>query len=1094
MSTRNSIDIVARLRGNIVDSLNRAAKATRALSAALNSADKNARRTSTGLSKIGSNLEKIGSSLPMLVGSGGLAIALKKTADTAFQAHAQMSIFRRTLGAFNQDVEDGVRKLNEIAQKLQVAPEQIAASASLMLRAGYDMNEVVTAFEAGAASALAAGKTVMSGVENVALALSTGLSIYLNYIGIAENIGPAIRRVIAAHKGASAEVVKAAQNQAALNIVLKATAQEVKALPTLLGGYQGAMNRLNVALFNLSKTLGDEVLPGLTALIVNVTSAIKTFNALPQYVKAFTVGLGGAAIAVTTLATALAGLRVVVGILGGPAGWIMLLVTALGGLANVLYNRAIPGVSEGKKALERLAEAAQDAKKSIHQTNITLLTSSKIEAFKRFQEDVDKLKQRFANANPEIKQFIEMILAAGRQGKAVEEMESIVRAIENRSRELQAQGKDIQAAPYLEFSGQLRWLKDTAVELDRVTSELEAYKKSAQSLLKQPPPPPNKNTSEAAGKYTKLLDEIINHPFYTGSYFRELNRELGRTPDLIDKIAEHTSRSYLSALRTANQDRAIESTIRNMVAKAYRELSTQLNRMDFPALIANSILAGTDEGAELLGRHYASKIAHGFDVGIKAAAAQMAASLEEGLLKRLASGSVDRNIEVATREAAVAADNALRAYQAWLQTLDDLDKSIQGYAAELDEATYVTARYREEAERLLEPGSAMSPDTWDRLQSRLEGVNNKLRESVRYIHTLYSAGAVKTALSPDAMERNAKHAALIQRLLEEIADALREDQVETDKFGARMAAVVDAVSMVRSTLDHVFDAMEASARGDGKGFFSSMNAAIANLAEQIPVVGNLISSAVRLFSSLIQRFWDSITDPTGARRAEKSLNEVAERFTWVKKSALEAAKEIKRVWRRTWLFGGEEMEFTVINEQMLRRITSIAQAIESGVSSALRSGIMAFLHGDTDWREKLRKGIRDAIYNAIIEAVIQAGIIQGLLAEQLSKLTAALAAENWEAARKILADIDSRIDEIGDKVVKIFSGFKFPDAGNTGGEGDQSLGIYYNLPSTPIIATPPWVDQMGRAIDKFDEAVDRMLAREQRSDTWLGWFTRGAVL
>ncbi|MER3462942.1 MAG: hypothetical protein C4342_08235, partial [Armatimonadota bacterium] len=261
-------------------------------------------RLRTAFAQINEGIVGIGGSLGAILGTGGLIYALKNSAEAAFDATAQMRIFQRTAASVGQDVGTASKQLEQIANSLGLVPTQIASAAAQLLRAGYSMPQVVAAFQAGAASALAAGKTAAQGVENVAMALSTGQSIYLNYIGISENIGPVINKAATAMRGASEEAVRQATNQAALNVILKATRQEVASLPDLLGGYAGAQNRLNRELYEMRVALGQAVLPALTAVTEAARVAVSAFNSLSDEQKRLTAYLGIGTAALGALSTA----------------------------------------------------------------------------------------------------------------------------------------------------------------------------------------------------------------------------------------------------------------------------------------------------------------------------------------------------------------------------------------------------------------------------------------------------------------------------------------------------------------------------------------------------------------------------------------------------------------------------------------------------------------------------------------------------------------------------------------------------------------------------------------------------------------------
>jgi uncharacterized protein YicC (UPF0701 family) len=215
-----------------------------------------------------------------------------------------MRVLQNTARAAGVDYATLSAALNQVLQPLGVLPAQAAQATAQLLRAGMSTEQIAAAFQAGAASALAAGKTAAEGITNVAMALSTGQSVYLNYIGIAENIGPVIEKVATRMKGASDEAIRQAQNQAALNVILRATAQEVASLPDLLTGLTGATNRFNLELYQLKVAIGQQVRPALTALYQIGADLLGMFRNLDPAVRQSVTTWAMATTAVTGLATA----------------------------------------------------------------------------------------------------------------------------------------------------------------------------------------------------------------------------------------------------------------------------------------------------------------------------------------------------------------------------------------------------------------------------------------------------------------------------------------------------------------------------------------------------------------------------------------------------------------------------------------------------------------------------------------------------------------------------------------------------------------------------------------------------------------------
>lgn len=359
----NILEVVLRLRDE-------ATAALRSYTQAAEQAKASSQSLKGSLEQIQRGLEGLGSSIGALVGAGGLTYFLKSAADTAFQAEAQMRVLQRTAEATGQNFDALTEHLKAVLTPLGVLPEQAASAAAQLLRAGYTTEQIAAAFQAGAASALAAGKTAQEGIENVAMALSTGQSIYLNYIGIAENIGPVMQKVASSMKGASEEAVRQAQAQAALNVILKATQQEVAALPDLLGGYAGAQNRLNLSLYEFRKAVGEAVLPHLTALINLANSAVNAFNSLDAETKrqvgtwaALSGGVLGASTALGMLLPVLRNIWTVLTGVGNTLLWLVrspigLVITGVAALVSA-WASAGGDLEESRKRVGLLVQALQ---------------------------------------------------------------------------------------------------------------------------------------------------------------------------------------------------------------------------------------------------------------------------------------------------------------------------------------------------------------------------------------------------------------------------------------------------------------------------------------------------------------------------------------------------------------------------------------------------------------------------------------------------------------------------------------------------------------------------------------------------------------
>lgn len=378
----NLVEVILRLRDEASGALRQVAQAAEQARQRIGSLSDN-------LAQVSHGLQGLGSSLGAILGTAGLTYALKSAADTAFQARAAIQSLSVAAAQAGTSLEGVLGTLDPLLDRLGILPEQASGAVAMLLRAGFSVEQIAQAFEAGAASALAAGRTAAEGIENVAMALATGQSIYLNYIGIAENIGPVLQKVASSMKGASEEAIKAAQNQAALNVILRATAGEVAALPAFLEGYAAAQNRLSASLYEFRTAIGNAVLPYLTALYDLLAEGVEWFGSLDDSTKR-AIGTGAVAAAgILGLGTAMGLLLPVaqnaITVFRGLAGTLLALaanpvtlVTAGAAYLAVAWAKSAETVEESRQRFALLGQTLMglyDLIKGVFQSIVGLLSS-----------------------------------------------------------------------------------------------------------------------------------------------------------------------------------------------------------------------------------------------------------------------------------------------------------------------------------------------------------------------------------------------------------------------------------------------------------------------------------------------------------------------------------------------------------------------------------------------------------------------------------------------------------------------------------------------------------------------------------------------
>lgn len=327
--------------------------------------------------KLRRNLDfgQIGASLTGLTGGGGIIYALQGMATESAKTEAAWMVLQRTITASGGSFQAASSEIDKVAQRLGLAPAQIADSFTQLTRAGYSVTQISDLLVAGGASALAFGRDAAAGVENVTSALVTGQSMALNAIGISENLGPVMKKAATETASLSAEQQKAAQNQAAYNLIVNATGQEVESLDVLLGGLIGKQSEMNREWFTFRDQVGQAVAPVFQGIISAGSDTVQFINAIPEPLR----NAGVAAIAAGAGATALAGavgtLMLVLAPLSGPTGLLILAATAAGALASALGNIETPE-EKLKRYSDELATATEKSKELANVTSAEQLQTS----------------------------------------------------------------------------------------------------------------------------------------------------------------------------------------------------------------------------------------------------------------------------------------------------------------------------------------------------------------------------------------------------------------------------------------------------------------------------------------------------------------------------------------------------------------------------------------------------------------------------------------------------------------------------------------------------------------------------------------------
>ncbi len=304
---------------------------------------------------------------------------------------------------------------------------------------------------------------------------------------------------------------------------------------------------------------------------------------------------------------------------------------------------------------------------------------------------------------------------------------------------------------------------------------------------------------------------------------------------------------------------------------------------------------------------------------------------------------------------------------------------------------------------------------------------------------------------------------------EELTRKERERLRLAERYVSTIQTVYSGLNRVLSSFSKVGKDTGAAIRDLWGGF--------ADLAKAIPVVGGLLSKVFSFFGSIAEGLYKLTWQATveSLNRARAAYEKLGEQMVLIHQRAYARIKK----YQERYFFGLISVDRYKV--EVDKFALKIAQTLEQGVLGGLRNAMRAFLEGAQDWQEQLKEGLRSAIENAVIEAVIQGAIFKGVLGEALTKLTEALAKGNYEAARTYVRDIAAQVPELTKKIAGVLEPFRREMAGlrggKSGGEGGLTTPgtqtIRYELPTAPVLAAPAWVDEMGRHVAKFGEAVDR---------------------
>lgn len=311
----------------------------------------------TGLSQAKGETEKfaadsvtavkgIGAAFGAVAASQGLRAYVGFMRDSAVLAHqatASAALFQKALERNNQSAAEGAAVVQRLADKFGVVNSVVEESATFMLRQGASLDDVERALTAAGASAAAAGFDISTAFNNVGVAVATGRSQLLETSGIVANLGP-VAQAYAKSVGKTVEQLTQQELiQARVNAIYEETKSEIEDVDILLRGLPRSQAEVTRQWRSFRETAGDLALKVIVPLTEGLGTMLRLANGLPTPVKNAGIAMVGAAVGATALATGFVAIKTALtglsglGLLSfGPAGWVVLGITAVAGLAAVL--------------------------------------------------------------------------------------------------------------------------------------------------------------------------------------------------------------------------------------------------------------------------------------------------------------------------------------------------------------------------------------------------------------------------------------------------------------------------------------------------------------------------------------------------------------------------------------------------------------------------------------------------------------------------------------------------------------------------------------------------------------------------------------
>lgn len=291
-------------------------------------------------------IKSISAGFAGIVASRGLRSYLgfmRESATVAQQAATSAALYEKALRRNNIAVDEGRAMVKRLADQFGLTNDVVEESATFLLRQGASLETVEKALVTAGASGAAAGFDLATAFNNVSVAVATGNSALLKTSGIVTTLGKAEQDYAKSVGKTVDNLTQEERIQARVAAIYKETASEIEDVDILLKGLPKSQADVNKELTTFRQTAGDLALKVLVPLNEGFAGALRLVNGLPTPIKNAAIAMAGMATAATTLAAGFIAIKAALPALSGlglasfgPAGWVVLGVTAVAGLAAAL--------------------------------------------------------------------------------------------------------------------------------------------------------------------------------------------------------------------------------------------------------------------------------------------------------------------------------------------------------------------------------------------------------------------------------------------------------------------------------------------------------------------------------------------------------------------------------------------------------------------------------------------------------------------------------------------------------------------------------------------------------------------------------------